>query len=78
MKATTKSLKEPDSSVCVYHGFVLGLMVDLADKYSITSNRKSGFGRYDVLPEKGFPAHRIRKYGFAFSGKQVLIGASDP
>ena len=34
-----------------YHGFVLGLMVDLADKYSITSNRESGFGRYDVMLE---------------------------
>lgn len=32
-----------------YHGFVLGLMVDLADRYIITSNRESGFGRYDVL-----------------------------
>lgn len=106
-----------------YHGFVLGLMVDLADRYSITSNRESGFGRYDVLMEprhgagdaldaiimefkvnnpkkeqdlgqtvqaalkqiedkryaaklleKGFPLDKIRKYGFAFSGKQVLIG----
>ena len=34
-----------------YHGFVLGLMVDLADRYVITSNRESGFGRYDVLLE---------------------------
>lgn len=34
-----------------YHGFVLGLIVDLADKYNITSNRESGFGRYDVLIE---------------------------
>ena len=34
-----------------YHGFVLGLMVDLADRYTITSNRESGFGRYDVLLE---------------------------
>ena len=32
-----------------YHGFVLGLMVELADRYVITSNRESGFGRYDVL-----------------------------
>lgn len=32
-----------------YHGFVLGLMVELADRYAITSNRESGFGRYDVM-----------------------------
>lgn len=34
-----------------YHGFVLGLVVELADRYIITSNRESGFGRYDVLLE---------------------------
>ncbi len=32
-----------------YHGFVLGLMVELTDRYVITSNRESGFGRYDVV-----------------------------
>lgn len=31
-----------------YHGFILGLIVDLRDTYNIKSNRESGFGRYDV------------------------------
>ena len=103
-----------------YHGFVLGLLVDLNSKYVITSNRESGFGRYDVMLEpknredkafilefkvhdaqetesmadtvaealkqieekqyeaaliaKGIEKERIRKYGFAFEGKKVLIG----
>ena len=34
-----------------YHGFVLGLMAELSDRYVITSNRESGFGRYDVMME---------------------------
>lgn len=119
VKATTKSLIEPNSSVCFYHGFVLGLIVDLEDRYVVTSNRESGFGRYDVLLEpkhstddaiilefkvqdteekelsvavqnalqqiedkkyaaalvaRGVPENKIRKYGFAFHGKKVLIG----
>ncbi len=104
-----------------YHGFVLGLIVDLQNRYTITSNRESGFGRYDVMLEpknvhkddaillefkvydpdgektlqdtvedalkqidekkyaaellcKGVPQENIRKYGFAFCGKNVLIG----
>ena len=102
-----------------YHGFVLGLIVDLSDRYIITSDRESGYGRYDVVIEprkkeddamimefkvrdpkkeatleetaaealsqiekkkyavalenRGIGAERIRKYGFAFEGKQVLI-----
>ncbi|MCI5511933.1 MAG: ATP-binding protein [Eubacterium sp.] len=38
-----------------YHGFVLGLIVDLQKKYVITSNRESGFGRYDVMLEPKNP-----------------------
>ena len=34
-----------------YHGFVLGLLVELQNRYIITSNRESGFGRYDVVLE---------------------------
>lgn len=34
-----------------YHGFVLGLIVELAGEYKVSSNRESGFGRYDVMLE---------------------------
>ena len=103
-----------------YHGFVLGLMVELRDRYYISSNKESGFGRYDimlepkdknmdafiiefkvvhtrrgetleeavkaaleqieqkkyemVLRDRGISQERIWKYGFAFSGKNVMIG----
>lgn len=51
VKAITKNLDEPNSSACFYHGFVLGLMVELSGRYVLTSNRESGFGRYDVMLE---------------------------
>ena len=103
-----------------YHGFVLGLLAELQDRYVITSNRESGFGRYDIMLEpkekgrdafliefkvaradrgetledavrsaldqiekmqyeialrsRGIAPEQIRKYGFAFEGKKVLIG----
>ncbi len=104
-----------------YHGFVLGMVVDLAGTYKIRSNRESGYGRYDVMMEpldkagkafifefkvqdadededtledtlanahaqieekkyeaellaNGFSKEQIRKYGFAFKGKECLIG----
>ncbi len=34
-----------------YHGFVLGLLVELSGEYTVTSNRESGYGRYDVMIE---------------------------
>ena len=34
-----------------YHGFVLGLLAELNGRYLVTSNRESGFGRYDVMLE---------------------------
>ena len=45
------SISEPER---FYHGFVLGLLVELQGRYSITSNRESGFGRYDVMLEPIF------------------------
>ena len=104
-----------------YHGFVLGLVVNLSDAYKVRSNRESGFGRYDVMIEpldktkkafilefkvldpdedektledtlanaraqieekryetelvsSGCAPEQIRKYGFAFKGKECLIG----
>lgn len=106
-----------------YHGFVLGLLMELRREYVIDSNRESGLGRYDIMIKpkdtsklqqkdsiiiefkvfdekheksldetadraltqiadkkyevrliaEGIPAERIRKYGFAFDGKEVLV-----
>ena len=33
------------------HGFVLRLIVELDDRYTITSNWESGTGKYDIIPE---------------------------
>lgn len=44
--------QEPEN---FYHGFVLGLVVDLAGEYVVTSNRESGLGRYDVMIEPKNP-----------------------
>ncbi len=104
-----------------YHGFVLGMVVNMADTYIVRSNRESGYGRYDVMLEpidkngkafifefkvldpdedeetledtlaaahrqiaekkyetelvsRGFVAEKIRRYGFAFRGRECLIG----
>ena len=34
-----------------FNGLVLGLMVDQTENYIITSNRESGYGRYDIMLE---------------------------
>ena len=106
-----------------YHGLVLGMLVGLRGRYSVESNRESGFGRYDValvptdgrdgtdpavvmefkvfdpdeestlsdtverarrqierkgyvagLVARGIAPERIRTYGIAFRGKEVLVG----
>ena len=43
--------KKPSQEERFFHGFVLGLVVDLADSYQVKSNRESGYGRYDVIIE---------------------------
>lgn len=50
-----------------YHGFVLGLMVELSGRYRITSNRESGFGRYDVVLEPN------RKEDGSTAGDPIII-----
>ena len=44
-----KGASNDDAPERFYHGFVLGLMVELSGRFEITSNRESGFGRYDVM-----------------------------
>ena len=33
----------------IYHGFILGILIGLSDRYEVKSNRESGLGRYDVM-----------------------------
>lgn len=42
------SVNEPER---FYHGLVLGLLVELRDRYTVKSNRESGYGRYDIMLE---------------------------
>lgn len=70
VKATTKGLIEPNPSVCFYHGFVLGLIVELSDRYVISSNRESGFGRYDVLLEPKKERRTFENTALRLKGKR--------
>ena len=44
-----------------YHGLALGLLAHLRGRWSVESNRESGFGRYDVtlVPTDGPPITHI-------------------
>ena len=44
-----KSTSDADDPERFYHGFVLGMMVDMDGRFVITSNKESGFGRYDIM-----------------------------
>lgn len=51
-----------------YHGFVLGLIADAGLDYTITSNRESGLGRYDVIMEPN--NEQLDAYVFEFKVKE--------
>ena len=46
------SIKLPEN---FYHGLVLGLLAENTRDYTVTSNRESGYGRYDVILEPKDP-----------------------
>lgn len=48
---TGKKVSEAAEPERFYHGLVLGLLVELQGRYHLTSNRESGYGRYDVIME---------------------------
>lgn len=54
-----------------YHGFVFGMVVNLADRYKVHSNRESGYGRYDVMMEL------LDKAGKAFIFEFKVMDADD-
>jgi hypothetical protein len=53
--------KEPER---VYHALVLGMMVNLSSDYVISSNRESGYGRYDIVFKPLKPG--LKPYIFEF------------
>lgn len=46
---TGKHVSEKAQPERFYHGFVLGLLVELRERYVLKSNKESGYGRYDVM-----------------------------
>lgn len=61
-----KGVSNDDAPERFYHGFVLGLMVELAGRFQITSNRESGFGRYDVVL---VPADKAKDFAYIIEFK---------
>ncbi len=58
-KATTKSSKRQNSSVCFYHGFLAGILSQ-SENYLVKSNRESGNGRSDIMVKS--PSLRGRSF----------------
>lgn len=58
-KATTKSSKKQNSSVCFYHGFLTGILSQ-SENYLVKSNRESGDGRSDITVKS--PSLRGRSF----------------
>lgn len=58
-KATTKSSKRQNSSVCFYHDFLTGILSQ-SENYLVKSNRESGNGRSDILVKS--PSLRGRSF----------------
>ncbi|MBP7562255.1 MAG: AAA family ATPase [Candidatus Cloacimonetes bacterium] len=50
-----------------YHAFVLGMITSLRPRYTIRSNRESGYGRYDIMM---IPADKNQR-GFIFEFKKI-------
>ncbi|WP_448821750.1 AAA family ATPase [Cetobacterium sp.] len=65
MYLSAVSYHDAGDSEKYYHHFMLGLLLTLGDKYVITSNRESGYGRYDIALE---PKDK-RNYGLIFEFK---------
>lgn len=62
----SKSASSKDAPERFYHGFVLGLIVDLAGRFTIQSNRESGFSRYDIMLK---PQNRENDYAYIIEFK---------
>ena len=63
--------KEPER---FYHGFILGLIMQLKGRFIITSNRESGLGRYDVVMQ---PVDKDRDYCYVIEFKVFRRGRDE-